>query len=93
MPTFNPPTANDLPGITPETKGIQYRLFRYYGNNPRGKSVVMVAGHWTTMDYPSSEDFVQGTDGINFFLGGHIYTITAGQAATLTADGFGAFIT
>lgn len=93
MATFQPPTANDLPAVLPDTKGVQYRLFRFYGKNPRGKSVVRVAGHWVTMDYPLSETYVQGKDGVDFFLGGHIYTVTSAQAAALTADGYGANLT
>lgn len=93
MATFNPPTVNDLPGINPDSKGLARKLFRYYGGNPRGRSVVLVNGHWTTMDYPLSESFVQGKDGVDFFLGGHIYTVTSAQAAALTADGYGANLT
>lgn len=32
-------------------------------------------------------------EGIDYFLGGHKYTITSAQATVLTAAGFGAYIT
>jgi hypothetical protein len=92
MPTFFPPIAYDNPAILPDTQGIKRELFKYYGPYPRGRSVVLVSGHWTVMDYPLNEVYVQGQDGIDFFLGGHQYQVSASIAAALTADGFGGYL-
>ena len=32
-------------------------------------------------------------EGVTYFLGGHVYTITAAQVTALTASGYGAYIT
>lgn len=40
MPTFVPPTALLNPPVLPETRGVQRRLFRYFGPWPVGLSVV-----------------------------------------------------
>lgn len=93
MPTFRPPTLNDMPAVLPETRGPQRRLFRYFGGNPRGVSVVFSAtGHYVTVDTPSA-DLLVGAEGTLWFLGGHVYTIDSAIAALLTADGYGALIT
>lgn len=90
MPTFQPPTVNDLPTILPETRGIQYRSWRHYGGNPAGVSVVKVNGVYTTIRTPTSTqlDAAGGRDGIDFFLGGHVYTVTQAVADALTAAGY-----
>lgn len=93
MATFNPPVAYDNPAVLPTTTGIKYRLFRYYGPYPRGRSVVLVNGHWTIMDTPFNDTYVQGKDGVDFFLGGHVYNLTSAQVTALTADGLAAYIT
>jgi hypothetical protein len=90
--TFNPPTQNVVPGVLPATGGIQRRLFRYYGGNPQGRSVVLVGGHYAIVDNPYA-DVLVGAEGTGWFLGGHVYTVTSAVAAALTADGFGAYIT
>lgn len=88
MPTiFLPPTRNDMPAILPETHGVQRRLFRYYGGNPRGLSVVFASGHYVTVDNPSADQLV-GTEGIHWFLGGHVYLVDDDIAILLTADGY-----
>jgi len=92
MPTFFPPVSYTLPQITADTRGVQYRLFRYYGGNPVGRSVVLVSGHYVTIDYPSQETLASLTIGQDYFLGGHYYDVTAAVAAALTADGYGAYL-
>lgn len=87
MATFVPPLVYDMASVLPETHGVQRSLFRYYGGNPRGLSVVKVAGHYTTVDGPSADTLV-GTEGVDWFLGGHTYTVTAAVATALGADGY-----
>jgi hypothetical protein len=87
VPVFNPPLSYDMPSVLPETHGVQRQLFRYYAGNPRGLSVVKVAGHYTTVDTPYAATLV-GTDGVDWFLGGHVYSVTPAVAAALLADGY-----
>jgi hypothetical protein len=86
--TFNPPTVDYRPAVLPETHGVQRRLFRYFGGNPKGMSVVTVAGHFVTVDTPTMDQLV-GTEGVNWFLGGHVYVVTQAVADALAADGYG----
>jgi hypothetical protein len=80
----------DLPTILPATRGIQYRSWRHYGGNPRGVSVVKVNGVYTTIDTPTNIqlDAAGGRDGIDFFRGGHIYTVTDAISDALIAAGY-----
>jgi hypothetical protein len=90
MPTFAPPTVNDLPTILPATRGVQYRLWRHYGGNPAGVSVVKVNGVYTTIRTPTTVQLeaAGNREGIDFFLGGHVYTVTDAVSAALIADGY-----
>lgn len=88
MPVFTPPLSYDMLSVLPETHGVQRQLFRYYAGNPRGLSVVKVAGHYTTVDTPYA-DILVGKDGTDWFLGGHVYTVTQAVADALAADGYG----
>lgn len=85
MPTFTPPTVDEAPAGTG-------RLFSRY-KLTRGISVVKVNGHFVEKRYPSLLDLEGLTDGTDYFLGGHIYTISAGVAAGLITDGFSAYVT
>lgn len=87
MPVFSPPLSYDMVSVLPETRGVQRQLFRYYAGNPRGLSVVKVAGHYTTVDTPYAATLV-GTEGVDWFLGGHVYTVTSAVATALNADGY-----
>lgn len=90
MATFQPPRVNDLPTILPETRGVQYRLWRHYGANPAGASVVKVSGVYTTIRVPTSTqlDAAGGREGTDFFLGGHVYTVTQTVGEALNAGGY-----
>jgi hypothetical protein len=87
MPIFSPPVLNDSPRVLSGTGGVERRLFRYFGPNPRGLAVVKVSGHYTTVDDPY-QGILIGADGTDWFLGGHIYTVSAAVAAGLAADGY-----
>lgn len=88
MATFTPPTGDFVPSVLPETKGVQRRLFRYYGPWPQGRSVVMVSGHYTIVDNPYADLLTPGGEGITWFLGGHVYTVADDIANLLALDGF-----
>lgn len=89
MPTFQPPTVNDNPAVLPETSGLALRLFRYFGPYTRGRSVLKIAGVYSTWDYPSDLDIAAASE---VYLGGHVYIVTDSVAAALTAAGYGAYI-
>jgi hypothetical protein len=62
---------------------------RHYSLLHRGRSVVKLSGTWTTTDEPDSTGL---TEGVDLFLGGHVYDITSAMATELTAAGYGAYI-
>lgn len=88
MATFIPPVANITPPVLPTTRGVQRRLFRYFGPWPQGLSVVYRAGHYVTVPNPYWEELALLVDGVTYFLGGHTYTVTTAVGNALTADGY-----
>jgi hypothetical protein len=88
VPIFSPPVVFDNPPVLPETRGIQRALFRHFGPYPRGRSVVYRAGHYVIVDTPPNEELLTLTEGVTYFLGGHVYTVDDDIAALLEADGF-----
>ena len=93
MAIFIPPLAYTNPPVLPETTGVQYRLWRYYGGQPVGRSVIKIAGVYTTVDNPTQDQIdAAGAEGVGHFLGGHVYAVSAAVATALTAAGYGAFV-
>jgi len=87
---FQPPIGFDNPPVLPDTRGVQYRLFRHFDNRPVGHTVLKTNGtYWTAGPYPLSSDLEAAEE---IYYGGHVYTISADTAAALTADGYGAYI-
>ncbi len=96
MPTFTPPTTQ-----------FQYPTGNPLLDRMRPVRGVCVFSTdsgttWKTAVYPWHGDLGyvdpltgQQTrqEGIDYFLGGHTYTITSAQATALTAAGFGSYIT
>jgi hypothetical protein len=78
MPTFTPPTVNE--------SSSDHFFGRY--SVPVGQSVVRTDGVFQTTPYPWLGDLDGLTDGTDYFLGGHIYTITDEVAAELIAAGY-----
>jgi hypothetical protein len=76
------------PPVSSEHRGIAYRLFRYLGPQPVGRSVVYRAGHYVTVETPDQLEVSALRDGVTYFMGGHIYTITDSVATALLADGY-----
>ena len=58
---------------------------RYYNQLPRGRSILYTGGHYVTRDMIDTTNL---TEGVNFFLGGHIYIVSDAVAAALFADGY-----
>lgn len=80
----------------------QNRVFwSRFGPQPRGRSVLKIAGTWTTVDFPTNDQVNAATTIVDThgqavpgaFIGGRRYPITATVSAELTAAGFGAYIT
>lgn len=82
---FTPPTIDDVPRYLPESTPVQKRLMRHYAPLARGRSVLLVNGHYTTVDVPDTTGL---TEGVHFFLGGHHYIVSDAMAAALFADGY-----
>lgn len=88
MPVFSPPIANDLPTVLPETTGLPRLLFRHFQGRARGRTVVKVGDAYVTYDTPYAE-LVEGlTEGVDYFLGGHLYLVSEAVANDLIADGY-----
>ena len=54
--TFTPPVAKIVPPFLPETKGLQYLLFRYYQPTYRGVNVYILSNGTIAQDYPTPEN-------------------------------------
>lgn len=79
MPTFEPPTLKQRqPGD---------RLFSRYGVQV-GQSVVKKNGTFVTDPFPWLGDLQGLTEGVDYFLGGHMYVVSSEVATALQADGF-----
>lgn len=85
MPKFIPPVAYDNPPVLPETSGVQYRLFRYYGPYPRGRSVLKIDGTYRIFDTPTDQDIAIATE---VYLGGRVYDVSPEVADALVAAGY-----
>jgi hypothetical protein len=95
MPTFTPPTDNfynlsDFDMDTPMSPNnrIAYRLLRFYSPLPRGRNVYKL----DTGTYTENEPADMGTVTVTYY-GGHAYTVTDDEAASLTSAGYGAYLT
>ena len=78
MPTFSPPTV---------LQGSSDHFFGRY-SIPVGQTVVKVNGVYTTTPYPWLGTLAPLVDGVDYFLGGHEYTVTNDIAAALERDGY-----
>jgi len=87
VPTFVPPTSNEVTSVLPETDGIALFLFRFYAPQARGKNVFKLNDGTYVEDDPAEFDTIVKT-----YHGGHIHEITAQEASDLTAAGYGAYI-
>ena len=79
MPTFEPPIGAYNPPVYPWDK--KAAPFRYYRGTPKGKNLYVKA------DGTVVENHDPG-NAVTIYLGGHVYDITAGEAAILEAAGY-----
>lgn len=82
MPTLTPPTEDQ------EIESSHPLWGRYKLN--RGLSLLVSGSTVTLVQYPNQEDLDQYD---YVYLGGYTHTISTAEAATLTAAGYGAYIT
>lgn len=91
MPSiFSPPSSNRNPTVLPETRGPARRLFRHYDPRPAGLSVVGPYPTYTTVETPDQLLLTGLREGVDYFLGGHLYVVSDAVAAALQASGYGA---
>lgn len=88
MPTFTPPTVNDvgLPAHYPDTP--EYRLARHLHPSARGLNVYKLNAGGYTQTQPDDPTLIAVT-----YQGGHAHPISAAEAALLTAAGYAGNIT
>lgn len=78
MPLFTPPTRNE---------GSSDFFFGRY-SIPVGQTVVRTGGTFSTTPYPWLGDIADLTEGVDYFLGGRSYVVSAEAAAELEGDGY-----
>lgn len=85
--TFNPPTEDVVRYGDPNTGGIQRRFWRFYSPEARGINVYLLNdGTYTEVDQRDTGQVAK------VYLGGHVHEIDANEVASLTAAGYGAYI-
>jgi hypothetical protein len=89
-PTFQPPVVLDVPTTLPDSRGPGARARRFYGPNPRGVNVYVYADGTVTQDNPAHTSAELATDvaPVITYYGGHVYTVSAADAAVLNAAGY-----
>jgi hypothetical protein len=93
MSIFRPPTDDFMHlGIPPkefdsQEARVAYALFKHYAPEPRGRNVFLLNNGTYTENEPSDMTTVQKT-----YWGGHDNEVTADEVASLTAAGYGAYI-
>lgn len=87
MATFTPPTKSYTPSVTPFTPVWQQSPAKFFSktNIPKPVNVFKLLDGTYTEQQPTSWDQVAIC-----YYGGHSYTVSAAEAAALTAAGYGA---
>lgn len=96
--TFTPPTLERVPSVLPDTRGVQFALFRYVHPVAQGLNVWKMPDGSYLLDQQPQQ--LSNPDPVNHandavtpvitYYGGHTYQVTDAEAAALTAAGFGA---
>jgi hypothetical protein len=88
VPTFIPPTDDVVHYGDMSRGGLQRRLWRFFNPEARGRNVYRLTdGTFTEVDQRDTGQVSK------IYEGGHVHTVTAAEAAELTAAGYGAYIT
>ena len=87
MAVFSPPTDEFVRYGDVRTHGPAARLWRFYGPEPRGRNVYLLTdGTYSEVDQRDVGQVVK------VYLGGHKNPLDADEVASLTAAGYGAYI-
>jgi hypothetical protein len=95
---FVPPTEDVVPAVLPTTGGVQRRLFRHYGANPRGITVILKTDG-STVEVRVPVEMVDSIGNIprgqiaRVFTGGHIHQVDSDEISHLVAAGYSGNIT
>ena len=87
MATFTPPTDEIVRWADPFDSAIEHRLFRFLHAGERGRNVFKLTNSTYTEDQPGDMTTVAVT-----YHGGHSHTVSATEAAALTAAGYGSYV-
>ena len=93
MSTFRPPTDDFMVlGIPPKEFDSQevrtaYNLFRHFDAEPRGRNVFLLTNGTYTQNEPNDITTIR-----KVYWGGSDNEVTADEVASLTAAGYGAYI-
>lgn len=99
--TFEGPVAYDWTFADGARSPGERRYWSYFGTQPRGRSLLKIAGVWTVVDFPSTTQIndadtivdINGQTVPGYLAGGHVHTVTDAIAAELTEAGYGGYIT
>lgn len=86
MPTFTPPTVNDVPAVY--TGDDEQDPWRFFADGPRGVNVWKLNDGTYTQVEPQNNANV-----VILYHGGHVHPISAAEATLLIAAGYGANVT
>lgn len=93
MSTFRPPTDDFVSlGIPPkefdsQEKRLAFNLFKYFGNEPRGRNVFLLTDGTYTENEPNDITTIT-----KVYWGGSENQVTEAEVASLTAAGYGEYI-
>jgi hypothetical protein len=93
MSTFRPPTDDFMVlGIPPkefdsQEARVAYKLFRHFDAEPRGRNVFLLTDGTFTENEPNDITTIS-----KVYWGGSDNEVTAAEVASLTAAGYGAYI-
>lgn len=85
MPTFVPPTADTVQNYRADADPVAKAFGRHFKLRACGKTVIKEDGVYRTKSYPTQAE-LEAADA--YYLGGHIYEVSAAEATALTAAGF-----
>jgi hypothetical protein len=85
MPTFTPPTLEDVPRWGPDTTEAEKAWLRHTRALPAGLTVLKKAGVYTQHRTPDPA-LVAAADVV--YVGGHVYQVDDAEAAALQAAGY-----
>ena len=86
MPIFQPPTDDDVSWTDPFRGGPANALLRFLRPNPRGRNVYLKTDGTYTENEPDYEDIQK------VYFGGHLNEVSDAEVVSLTAAGYGAYI-